>query len=266
MNLEVLVSCMKQKDLEIVKKSRITTDVLVINQADRDLTEERWEHSQRIRMITTTERGLSKSRNMALKYSQGDICVLCDDDEVFEPDYEEKILKYFEKIRKADIIAFDIENKETRLNSKICKIGYLNSLKLSSCQLAFRREMILNKGIDFDIDMGAGSGNGCGEENKFLLDSLRAGLKIYYVPVKIAKLDTKASTWLDGFDTLFFYQRGSATRYMLGYWPAIVYGIYYIVAKKKLYASTVSSGKAFRALLAGIKDNNILKQKHKGDR
>ena len=34
MNLEVLISCMNQENLEIVKRSKITTDVLVVNQAD----------------------------------------------------------------------------------------------------------------------------------------------------------------------------------------------------------------------------------------
>lgn len=264
MNLEVLISCMNQENLEIVKRSKITTDVLVVNQADSESIDEVRENSQRIRMITTTERGLSRSRNMALKYSQGDICLLCDDDEIFESDYKEKILKSFEKIREADVIAFDVENKQTRLGNKICRIGYLKSLKLSSCQIAFRREAILNKKIYFDIYMGAGSGNGCGEENKFLLDLLRAGIKIYYVPIQIAKLDTNDSTWFEGFDALFFYQRGSATRYMLGFWPSIVYGMYYILVKRELYSSAISSKDAFKWLLIGIRDNNILQQKNKG--
>ena len=90
MKLEVLLSCMNQKDLGIVKRSRITSDVLVINQADGEDIEEQVENGQRIRMFTTNERGLSRSRNMALKYAEGDICVLCDDDEIFEKTIETK--------------------------------------------------------------------------------------------------------------------------------------------------------------------------------
>lgn len=264
MDLEVLISCMHQDNLEIIKRSRVTTDVLVINQADREALEEAWQGTQRIRMITTRERGLSRSRNMALEHAQGEICLLCDDDEIFESDYKSTILNSFRKISQADIIAFDVENKVTRLKRNVRQIGYLNSLKLSSCQLAFRRKAILEKGIRFDVDMGAGSGNGCGEENKFLLDCLRAGLKIYYVPIQIAMLDTKASTWFAGFDALFFYQRGAATRYMLGLWPAIVYGIYYIIAKRTLYRSAISSKEALRSLVLGMRDNNIYRQKCKG--
>ncbi|MDO5552068.1 MAG: glycosyltransferase, partial [Lachnospiraceae bacterium] len=91
MDLEVLISCMHQKDLEILRRSRITTDALVINQADSQAVEEIRQGSQRIRMITTTERGLSRSRNMALEHAQGEICLLCDDDEIFKERYEAMI-------------------------------------------------------------------------------------------------------------------------------------------------------------------------------
>lgn len=263
MDVEVLISCMHQEDTEIVKRSSITTDVLMINQTDHNSFETIQNSTQKIRVFNTTERGLSRSRNMALKHAQGEICLLCDDDEILEPDYEKTILKSFAEISQADIIAFDVENKVTRLKRKVCRIGYLNSLKLSSCQLTFRRKNVLEKGIRFEVNMGAGSGNGCGEENKFLLDCLRAGLKIYYVPIRIATLDTKTSTWFSGFDAKFFYQRGAATRYMLGLWPAVIYGVYYIIAKRKLYRSSISSKEAFRALLIGMRDNNIYRQKCK---
>ena len=66
-------------------------------------------------MISTTERGLSNSRNMALKYAVGEICILCDNDEIFEDNYETVICKAFERLPDADIIAFSIENKITKL-------------------------------------------------------------------------------------------------------------------------------------------------------
>lgn len=261
MKVEVLVSCMNQRDRELVAKSRITTDVLIINQASEEKAEEYFENGRRVRMLTTRERGLSRSRNMALKYAQGDICVLCDDDEIFANNYKGKILKSFEKVRDADIIAFDVVNKETRLSRRVQKIGYLKSLRISSCQIAFRRESILKRGLSFDVYMGAGSGNGCGEENKFLIDALKNGLKIYYVPTQIAKLDGQDSTWFAGFDQNFFYQRGAATRYMLGYFPAVLYGIYYILVKRKMYRSSISAQEAWKELFAGIQDNAILHQK-----
>lgn len=262
MKLELLLSCMNQRDLSIVQESHITGDVLIINQSDYTCTEqlEMRQDKQKIRMITTTERGLSRSRNMAIKNAKRDICLLCDDDEMFVEGYEQIIINAFEQLPEADIIAFNIFNKETRLKPKIQKIGYLNSLKIASYQIAFRKKSIIDKNIWFDPFMGAGSGNGCGEENKFLLDCLRRGLKIFYYPIEVATVNSKSSTWFFGYDKKFFYQRGAATRHMMGAIGAVVYGIYYIIRKRNLYRTTISSYEAARELLRGIWENPIQKQ------
>lgn len=204
MNLEVLLSCMYQADTSLVETSKITSQVLLINQCDQN-TEFA---SQRIRMISTTERGLSNSRNMALKYAVGEICILCDNDEIFEDNYETVICKAFERLPDADIIAFSIENKITKLPDRIQKIGKWKSLRIDSRQIAFRRESILKSGVRFDPLMGAGSGNGAGEENLFLINCLKSGLTIYYVPETVAKLRESESTWFSGYNEMFFYQRG----------------------------------------------------------
>lgn len=259
------MSCMHQKDISLVGKSHISSDALLVNQTDSDDFFEIKTNDQHIRMISTVERGLSRSRNMAISNSNADICLLSDDDEIFAENYEHIITEAFQKLPYADIIAFDLGNKVTRIKPDICRIGYLNSLRLCSCQLAFRREKIVENRLSFDIYMGSGSGNGCGEENKFLLDCLKAGLKIYYVPVQIAQLETQSSEWFFGFDEKFFYQRGSATRYMLGLIPSLIYGIYYILAKRRLYSKTISMKAALTALFKGIKDNTIHHQKSKAE-
>ena len=154
MRLEVLISCMNQTDLSIVEKSQLTGDVLIINQAETDGCVEVNHDNQCVRMITTKARGLSNSRNLAIHLSKGDICLLCDDDEVFETDYESTILKHFERLSEADIIAFDVTNKKTRLKSDIQRVRWLKSLRLSSVQLAFRRNRVIEKAILFDPNMG----------------------------------------------------------------------------------------------------------------
>lgn len=263
MKLEILLSCMHQTDLSLVEKNGIYGDVLSINQCNLEEHIERAYDFQKIRMISTTERGLSRSRNEALKNASGDICLLSDDDEVFVDNYEQIILDSYRNLPDADIIAFDVENKITLLGDKICKINYLNSLKLSSCQLSFRKNSILQHNLQFDPYMGAGTGNGCGEENKFLIDCLKKKLKIYYVPKKIAVLDTSKSSWFSGFDEEFFYQRGGATRYMMGLPLSVLYAAYYVVRKKALYCETISPVNAAKKLFQGILENPIKKQKLK---
>lgn len=252
---------MHQKDTSLVQRSEISGDVLMINQTDEDAQLQESLNGQRIRMISTVERGLSRSRNMAIRNSDADICLLCDDDEVLQPNYEEIILRAFRELPRADIIAFELGNKRTRLKSKVARVQYLDSLKLCSCQLAFRRERIIEKKLQFDPHMGSGSGNGCGEENKFLLDAMKAGLRVYYVPEQIAQLLPQESEWFFGFDEQFFYQRGGATRYMLGLAPSILYGMYYLVAKRGLYRKSITMKTAACALAKGIKDNSIYHEK-----
>ena len=89
MRLEVLISCMHQKDASIIQRTNIQSDVLIVNQCNEN-REERFDFKNKkgelciARMIYTAERGLSRSRNMALRNAKGDICLICDDDEILE--------------------------------------------------------------------------------------------------------------------------------------------------------------------------------------
>ena len=264
MQLDLLLSCMNQPDWQIAKRSNITGNVLIINQcpgnSHRESITENAGLPEGIRMITVSERGLSRSRNMAIENAKGDICLFCDDDELFTPGYERMILQAFEALPQADLIAFDVDGKKTRLPHKVQKLGFTGCLKLASYQIAFRREAIVKKRLFFDVHMGAGSGNGCGEENKFLLDCRKAGLSIYYVPETIAKLRPQTSTWFFGFNRDFFYQRGAATRHMMGLWLSCFYGCYYIAAKWKEYRTGITPFQAGLALFKGIFENPIRRQ------
>ncbi len=260
MSVEVLISCMHQTNIDIVYNSYISGDVLIVNQAHENSSLEIINEKQHIRMITTKERGLSRSRNMAIQHASGDICLLCDDDEQFIENYEELIEKAFCEFPDADIIAFDVQNKITRLKKYSKRLNKLDCLKIASFQIAFRRQAILDKNLKFDRFMGAGTGNGGSEENKFLWDCLDKGLTIYYQPVTIAALHSKSSTWFFGYDSNFFYQRGAATRYMMGAGFSVIYGFYYLIAKHRQYCCDISMLLAARALFCGIWDNPIHKQ------
>ena len=263
MKLEILLSCMHQENLDIVKKSNINTDVLIINQCNRNNNKELIIGNQRIRMISTTQRGLSNSRNLAIHLSDREFCLLCDDDELFLDGVSDKIVTAFEQIPDADIIIFRMKNVPCRLKRKRYKLGYFACLKVASWQIGFRREAILKSGVLFDPFMGSGSGNGCGEENKFLLDCFRKGLNIYHVPIEIAVLSPKDSNWFHGYNKTFFYQRGTTTRYMLGFLLSVFYALYYVIKKKSLYEKETHPLTALLTMLHGIWNNDIAKLKKK---
>ena len=260
MTLEVLMSCMHQKDDTLVHMSALTGNVLMVNQCDKNGYAEYKNESGIVRIFSTEQRGLCKSRNMAITKARADICLLCDDDEVFVPGYEEKILNSYRDTPQADVIIFKMVNRPSSFPDRTMRLKFPLTMKVSSWQISFRRERLLETGVRLDELLGAGTGNGAEEELKFLLDCQRAGLAIYYVPVEIASVAQNQSTWFDGFNETFFENRGATTRYILGSGLAAAYGLYYVARKKALYQESISPAKALYAIFRGIRENKIGKQ------
>lgn len=251
MNLEVLLSCMHQEDMSIAQRTHIQSDLLIINQHDKcDFTETICD-GHRIRMISTTERGLSRSRNMALENACGDICLICDDDEFFEEGYAAAIIKAFEEMPEADVITFALHHSWRKFPEQQKRLGYVGALKTCSCQIAFRREKILEKNIRFDVEMGSGTGNGGGEENIFLIDCLKRGLKLWYVPAVIATVRQTTSQWFKGHTNQFFYDRGWVNRRLLGLFGAWLYALQYSIMKYPNYKKENSFWNALYFQIAG---------------
>jgi len=247
-----------------VHKSNITGNCLVINQCDREDYEESAAENGMIRMISNRQRGLTRSRNLAIRNARADVCLICDDDEIFAADYETAILKAYEELPQADVIIFKMANRRPSFPDKIMPLRFPQTMKVSSWQISFRRERLLEAGVLFDELLGAGTGNGAEEELKFLLDCQRSGLRIWYVPVVIASVAQESSTWFGGFDETFFENRGATTRYILGPAVASLYALYYVLRKKGLYGNDITPGRALRATFRGIRENRISKQAQKG--
>ena len=260
MNLEVLMSCMHQADDTLVRASGLTGDVVVINQCHRDAYQEFYTATGTARMFSTLDRGLTKSRNLAVQNARANICLLCDDDEVFVPDYEARILDAYRQLPQADVIIFKMVNRPPSFPDRVMQLRFPQTMRVSSWQISFRREKLLSSGVQFDELLGAGTGNGAEEELKFLLDCQRAGLQIYYMPTAIASVAQEASTWFGGFDETFFENRGATTRYILGAGMAALYAVYYVIQKRALYRDTVTPYQALKATFRGIRENKIGKQ------
>lgn len=260
MKLEVLVSCMNQQDDALVHTSQLTGDVVVINQCQQEKYEEYATKTGVARVYSTPQCGLTKSRNMAIEKAIADICLLCDDDEVFVTDYEKKILQSYQMLPQADVIIFKIANRPPSFPDRVQRLRFPQTLKVSSWQISFRRERLLSAGVGFDELLGAGTGNGAEEELKFLTDCQKAGLAIYYVPAEIASVAQTESTWFHGFTETFFENRGATTRYILGPWLAGAYALYYVVRKRALYRGSISTLRALRAIFRGIVQDKISKQ------
>ncbi|MFR8553421.1 MAG: glycosyltransferase [Bacteroides cellulosilyticus] len=205
--MEVLLSCMSSSPIDIVKRTNVVSDITVVNQCSNDyISKICTENGYRLQIIESSDRGLSKSRNMAIRYASSDICLLCDDDEILYDNYANLIESAFEENPDADLIAFALDYSDKKYPKKKKKIGYLNALKISSVQITFRRNAIIENKIVFDERLGAGTGNGAGEEQKFLYDCIKAGLNIIFLPIYIGKvIRDSSSSWFHGYTKRVFF-------------------------------------------------------------
>lgn len=213
-DFEVLMSAMFQENMDISEKTKTESNILIINQCDKDgFLEEKKEYGN-LRMISCRDRGLSKSRNLALDNAKGNICLLCDDDEELHQGYKNIILDAYSSTPQADVIIFNnrrINYKHRKTYYKISKIRKAPVYRgYGSTMITFRLDRVRGKNIRFNEQFGAGSSFGGGEDNLFLSDMRKVGLIIYENPGTIATIDySKGSQWFDGYTNKYFYNLGA---------------------------------------------------------
>lgn len=254
MKIQTLISTMNLADhKKIIEAENVSTDSITINQVSGDrpslpdnITDGRH------RLYSYAERGLSKSRNHALSVSDGDVCVIADDDMRYEDGYGRIIEDAYIRNPQADVIAFHVDSDDPRQQKKIMKKGRLNrvmTMKIASWQITFKRKSLVDAGISFDERFGAGTANYMGEENILLYDCVRKGLAVYYEPIKIATLkDDEPSTWFEGYNNKYFIAKGYVFRRMSKLlWP--IYVLQFAVRKRSLYRDNMSLSMVLKLMI-----------------
>lgn len=255
MTLELLISTMHRQDHTLLEKMKIRSDAVVVNQCDINGREEFDFQGHKILWINTTQRGLSRSRNMAIQNARADICMLADDDLEYRENYPQTVLEAFAKNEESHIIGFQvagIEGKFKDYSAQEQDVGLMASMKMASVELAFRRESFLEKKIAFDELIGAGTEFLMGEENALLFSCLRKGIKIHYVPAVIADLHIGESTWFTGRDERYFMGKGASFAAM-GTIPAWVLILQFAIRKYALYKEECSFLNAVKFMNRGKK-------------
>lgn len=255
MSFDVLLSIMNTDNYKYIDTLNIKSNCVVINQTNCKNFLEIQRKNQRIKFISTKERGLSRSRNMAIRNSDSDICILCDNDIEYIKGYEKVIEKAFSKYIEYDVILFFVQSSPNKklYYDKPKEMNWISVNKFYSPEIAFRRKKILENNIFFDEKFGAGSKFRMGEENIFLYDCLRKNLKILYLPIKIAEERTEVSTWFKGYTNSYFYDRGAVfTRMSNKYSGFLIFQ--FLIRKYKLYKKDTCLYDALKYMLKGRKD------------
>lgn len=118
MELEVLISTMNRNNLDFLDKMNISTNSVIINQSITNkilMTEE-----TNIKIINCDEKGLSRSRNKAMKIAKGSYMAFLDSDDLWKKDKLEKQLKFMEENNYNFICtAYEQIDEESKLLNKV---------------------------------------------------------------------------------------------------------------------------------------------------
>ena len=256
LKIESLISIMNLKDVKevenFIKNANITENVLFINQVKEEKDVFNYEDVHK-RIYSFAEKGVSKSRNLALKYANCSIGILGDDDIKYEKDYKKLILDAYQKNKKADVIIFYVESKNKNRPLKKIRKGKLfwpDIMKAVSSEITFKLEKIREKDIRFNENFGPGGTFSKGEDTIFLHDCYKKKLKIYSVPIKIGSVENKKSTWFRGYDEKFFYDQGAIFKQIQPKFYKILI-LQFIIRKKSLYKNRFTMKEIYNFIING---------------
>lgn len=193
-------------------------NVLIINQSDGNVLTSNFDT---IRVINTNEKGLSKSRNLAINNAIKPICLIADDDVVYVDDFEKKIVSAFNSIENASVITFNHQRIGLDYPQNNIKSGYWHNRKtiqkVCSVEIAFKLNDIKKSKFFFDKCFGLGSYFQAAEEYLFLKSMLNANHKLYYNPAVILHHPLISSGELQGDDRVV-YARAALNYKIYGFW------------------------------------------------
>ncbi|WED22037.1 glycosyltransferase [Vibrio sp. JC009] len=126
-----------------------------------------------VRYFQVKGKGISRSRNLALEKSRGDIVWIMDDDASLHLGAKRVIVDLFEKYD-PDMLVLK-ENCRRKLNSrKIIKHNLFTAISIISINMCISRKVI-SEGFRFDENFGLGTKRPSGEEYIFSTDLLKSG-------------------------------------------------------------------------------------------
>lgn len=227
-DLEVLISTMNRTSLDFLDKmfqnvKQADYKILIINQTISG--QELYSEQTNVRVINSFEKGLTKSRNLAIENAVGFIGVIADDDIVYEENFAEEIIKAHNKYRDAGLISFQVMNFEGKpyknydnIEKQITKRR--KETPLSSVEITFKINTFLLHHIYFNEFFGLGAKFQAGEEELLLLSLFRNNIKVIHVPRFIINHASESSASNQGTDR-FIYARGGLKYVQYGEWSKI---------------------------------------------
>lgn len=201
-DIEILISTMNRDSLDFLIPMFPYThfshfSILIINQtqSERILTSD----YLNVRVINSFEKGLSKSRNLALENAVGRILVIADDDVVYQDGFLTKISDAYNKFSEAAAIHFAAVNSNGDLIKKYpsdfkADLSIFDILNASSIEMTLNKKIIDASKVQFDENFGLGSVFEMGEEAIFLSDLKAKQKQLVFEPEIIVMHESHTSS------------------------------------------------------------------------
>ncbi len=143
-----------------------------------------------VQVINSFEKGLSVSRNLALQNTDKKLCLLADDDIVYQTDFVDKVLTAFNQNPDAALITFRTLNEKGQPFKKYpsirkTRLSSLDILSIMSVEMVLNTALLKEASLEFDTRFGLGTDLPLGEE-AILVKQLQArGKKVVMEPQAI---------------------------------------------------------------------------------
>ncbi len=252
--LELLVSALNADTEELIKKMNIGSDAIIINQCGQVGYSEERADGHNIRIFSFDEKGVGLSRNNALLRASNELVLFSDEDIVYADDYEKKVCEEFDRHPEADMLLFNVkvcEERFTYWNKSFGRVGLMNCGRYPAYSMAIRKKKLHDTGVTFSLLFGGGAKYSNGEDSLFIRQLIKAGIKCYRTDVVIGEEIPRPSTWFNGYNEKFFFDRGVLYHHLYGR-MAMLMALQFAYRKRKIMCQTIPWTKALGIMKAGI--------------
>ena len=242
-DLEILVSTMNRNTLDFLIPMFpfchfSDFSILIVNQTQENklLVSD----FPSIRVINSFEKGLSRSRNLALKNAIGKIVLIADDDVVYKKDFDEAIVRAHHRLGEKAVISFCIEKPNGLLFKKYLastktNLSLMELFNVLSIEISINKSVFDALQVKFDENFGLGSTFEMGEEAIFLSDLKEQNQQIGFVPSVIATHSEISSNEKFDFEQRYYIQGAFLSRVLkTNYFAGLITKLFFELKQKKL--------------------------------
>lgn len=206
------------------------------------------------KIYRTNSRGLSKNRNFILSKATSPLLLISDDDVDYSESGLTTVIESFENNLDMDIITFRYDSKEIPKEYPDFSFPLWSPPKSyypSSIEISFRRESVQGR-ILFNELFGIGATFPSGEEDIFMHDCRKSGLKGLFIPAVICSHDGATTSDRDSANLEFIRTKGAVFSELFPFsWPLRL--VTHLIRNNKKGGGINSSAYA-RAWLKGVSD------------